>query len=92
MKGIGSALLHLKSAREKVMRFTLKADSVVELVERHRGAESLALAGPLAQLGDTLAKMRDFHGAVEPLERLDALLGMMPKGAAPRTATEDAAI
>ncbi|HJL03720.1 MAG TPA: serine/threonine-protein kinase [Polyangiaceae bacterium LLY-WYZ-15_(1-7)] len=51
-----------------------EARRAVELVERHRGAESLALAGPLAQLGDTLAKMRDFHGAVEPLERLDALL------------------
>lgn len=64
----------LRSATGERDEAIQEARRAVALVESARGSDSLALAGPLAQLGDTLARMRDFRGALRPLRRLDLLL------------------
>ncbi|MEM9072354.1 MAG: serine/threonine-protein kinase [Myxococcota bacterium] len=71
---LASERARLASAEGRRDEALTEARRAIELVERHRGPRSLALATPLAQLGDILAKLRDFHGAIEPLQRLNDLL------------------
>ncbi|MCU0677004.1 MAG: tetratricopeptide repeat protein, partial [Myxococcota bacterium] len=73
-----NVLAELRSAQGKRDEALTHAARAVELVERARGAEDLALLEPLRQLGDVRARLRDFVGAIEPLERARRLASTLP--------------
>jgi len=83
-----NALAELRSAQGERDEALLHAARAVELVERARGAEDLALLEPLRQLGDVRARLRDFVGAIEPLRRARQLASTLPEVHPERLAIE----
>jgi serine/threonine protein kinase/tetratricopeptide (TPR) repeat protein len=83
-----NVLAELRSAQGKRDEALTHAARAVELVERARGAEDLALLEPLRQLGDVRARLRDFVGAIEPLERTRRLASVLPEAHPERIAIE----
>jgi serine/threonine protein kinase/tetratricopeptide (TPR) repeat protein len=73
-----NVLAELRSAQGKRDEALAHAARAVDLVERAHGAEDLALLEPLRQLGDVRARLRDFVGAIEPLERARRLASTLP--------------
>lgn len=74
-----NALAELRSAQGRRDEALTHAARAVELVESARGAEDLALLEPLRQLGDVRARLRDFVGAIEPLERARRIASALPE-------------
>ncbi|MCB9613733.1 MAG: serine/threonine protein kinase [Sandaracinus sp.] len=74
-----NALAELRSAEGRRDEALEHAARAVALVERARGPEDLALLEPLRQLGDVRARLRDYVGAVEPLERARRIASTLPE-------------
>lgn len=83
-----NALAELRSAQGKRDEALTHAARAVELVESARGAEDLALLEPLRQLGDVRGRLRDFVGAIEPLERARRIASALPEVHPERLAIE----
>ncbi|MCB9598798.1 MAG: tetratricopeptide repeat protein [Sandaracinus sp.] len=75
----------MEGRRDEALEHAARA---VSLVERARGPEDLALLEPLRQLGDVRARLRDFVGAIEPLERARRIASTLPEAHPERLAID----
>lgn len=83
-----NALAQLRGVQGRRDEALAHAARAVELVVVARGADDLALLGPLRELGDVRVRLRDFAGALEPLERAATLAAELPETHPARLAIE----